>query len=471
MAAGLVTISPRKSSRWQFVEPIKRHDLGHDRSLLLHPATGSWLIIHTEQLPILEVLLQAANEGILDSMESAESSPLIDTLLNSGLLTKGGITAWSGFSFDHARNRVGLLILKLVGYCNLACTYCYDYNRATYQERMSLETARQAIDEALLRAGECLNILFHGGEPLLAFEQIRQLVHFARQKAADEQKRIEFSIQTNGTQFRPEVVEFLLQERFSVGVSLDGPQVINDLLRVDHAGNGHHARTEQALRAYPALTDRVGVLTTVTRHNVGQLRDIALYVQSLGVRRWDATLFQAAGRGLGHEVDFAPATEDLIASYVSLLDGIERDDFLHLEVRPVLHYIRNVLSYERRNMCLRNCCGAASDLVSVSVDGTIEACDCIKDPSLRIGSMRLGGIEGALDSEVAQRIRARSTRSLLPCQSCDWRVLCGGTCLAKAGGLDEVNEQECRLSMALFPEIFRRLAKSDKLERYARLFP
>ena len=79
------------------------------------------------------------------------------------------------------------------------------------------------------------------------------------------------------------------------------------------------------------------------------------------------------------------------------------------------------------------------------------------------------GIGEALDSTVAEAIRGRSTGTLSPCQECDWRSFCGGTCLARSG-LQEIDEVECQISLTLFPDIFRRLANSDRLERYAKLF-
>ncbi len=120
-------------------------------------------------------------------------------------------------------------------------------------------------------------------------------------------------------------------------------------------------------------------------------------------------------------------------------------------------------------MCLRDGCGAARDLVSISVDGTIESCDCIGDRTLSLGHMERDGIAAALDSPIADTIRSRSTSTLSPCPECDWRSFCGGTCLARSG-LERIDEVECQISLALFPEIFRRLATSDRLERYAQLF-
>lgn len=170
-----------------------------------------------------------------------------------------------------------------------------------------------------------------------------------------------------------------MKENFSIGVSLDGVASINDTFRIDHLGKSHHSEIEKAILDYPLLKERVGILTTVTSINDNLLVEVAEYVQKLGVSCWDCTLFQSEGRGKNSKNHLTPSTQNIISSYFSLMDSIEEGKFQSLEIRPILHYLRNVLSYERRNMCLRNGCGAASDLVSISVDGTIEGCDCIKE--------------------------------------------------------------------------------------------
>ena len=122
-------------------------------------------------------------------------------------------------------------------------------------------------------------------------------------------------------------------------------------------------------------------------------------------------------------------------------------------------------------MCLRSSCGAGADLVSISVDGSIEACDCISNPDLRLGQLKdASSVREALGSATAVAIRARHVDRLSPCLDCDWRVVCGGSCLAKAGRLDGVVESECALSLALFPAIMESLSVSDRLVEYAARF-
>jgi uncharacterized protein len=192
-------------------------------------------------------------------------------------------------------------------------------------------------------------------------------------------------------------------------------------------------------------------------------------MRDLGIKVWDTTLFEAHGRAEGAAEQFAPSTDVVIQSYFALFDAVEAGEFDQMAVHSVLRYLRNVLSTDRRSMCLRDGCGAARELVSINVDGAIQSCDCIADPALSLGRMEREGISAALDSSVAETIRGRSTGTLSPCRECDWRSFCGGTCLARSG-LQQIDEVECKISLTLFPEIFRRLATSDRLERYAKLF-
>jgi uncharacterized protein len=438
--------------------------------LFLQAHSGSWIIVSKRSAEEVRGLLEAAFCGLLDSYPDAADNPLIGELHRAGLLTINGRTSWEQVDFDNNSSKINTLILKMAGYCNIACTYCYDFEAATYKDRLDADQGKKAIDGALEHAGPRLNLLFHGGEPLLAFGTIRKLVAYARSKAQQTGTELLFSIQTNGTRFSPEIVEFLIGNSFSVGVSLDGPQSLNDTFRVDFKGNGTWRKIVDMISVYPKLANRLGILTTVTSANASRLKEAACHFRDMGVRCWDITVFQAAGRAAHRPSRFAPDTHEVIASYMDLLDGVEADEFGDMEVRPVLHYLRNLLGYERPNMCLRNGCGAAKELVSVSADGTVEACDCISEPELSLGSLDEIGIAGALSSAQAEKIRSRTVGRLSPCTTCDWRIFCGGTCLAKTGDVTKIDTGECAVSMALFPEILRRLAQSDRLLRYAERF-
>src|ERR1700733_805766 len=459
--------------RYRVLRPIRERRLSDELALLLHPPSGSWVMVRAQLVGAVQEFLDACeSSGFQDP--ALERSPLFDPLRNSGLirdqLTGAGCQGGCARpgSLNAGSGSLNTLILKLVGFCDLACDYCYDFRAENYSRRLSDEVARKAIVDSLARSGPVLKILFHGGEPLLAIAQIRALVPFAREAARAAEREVRFSVQTNGRHFSPATVDFLLENRVSIGVSLDGPAALNDRHRVDHSGRGRFDEIEKALRSNPRLLAKVAVLTTVTSTNAARLLETARYMRDLGIKHWDATLFQPLGRAT-QMPHFAPDTDIVIQSYFELFDAVEAGEFDQMTVAPVLRYLRNVLSGDRRSMCLRDGCRAARALVSISVAGTIESCDCIGDRTLSLGHMERDGIAAALDSPIADTIRGRSTASLSPCQNCDWRSFCGGTCLARSG-LERIDEVECQISLSLFPEIFRRLASSDRLERYAQLF-
>jgi uncharacterized protein len=454
--------------RFRVLRPIRVRRLSDELALVLHPPSGSWVMVKVEAADLVQEFLDACESSDFED-PALKRSPLFDRLRNSGLIRDQLTGAGCHGGCGSGSGSLGMLILKLVGFCDLACDYCYDFRAENYSRRLSDEVAQRAIVDSLARSGPMLKILFHGGEPLLALDQIRRLVPFAREAARAAEREVCFAVQTNGRHFSPATVDFLLENRVSIGLSLDGPAALNDRHRVDHSGRGRFNEIEDALRSNPRLLAKVAVLTTVTRTNAAHLLETARYLRDLGIKHWDTTLFQPLGRA-AQKSQFAPDTDVVIQSYFELFDAVEAGEFDQMTVAPVLRYLRNVLSGDRRAMCLRDGCGAARDLVSISVDGTIESCDCIGDRTLSLGHMERDGIAAALDSPIADTIRSRSTRTLSPCPECDWRSFCGGTCLARSG-LERIDEVECQIAMALFPDIFRRLATSDRLERYARPFP
>lgn len=132
--------------------------------------------------------------------------------------------------------RVEGITLQVTQQCNLRCKYCvYSGN---YQSRehsgkqMSFEMAKKGIDFVLERSADLsrIPIGFYGGEPLLAFGLMKKIVRYAKERAAG--KALSFNVTTNGTLFTDENIEFLLENDFSVMISLDGSKDIHDRNRV-----------------------------------------------------------------------------------------------------------------------------------------------------------------------------------------------------------------------------------------------
>lgn len=151
-----------------------------------------------------------------------------------------------------------LLVLGLTERCNLNCSYCcysgkFEGQRTHGQRVMSFDTAKKAISALVdrkLARGEKYPITFYGGEPLLEFELLKQCVDYAVEYAASQNKQVRFSITTNGTLLSDEVVDFLVEHRFMILVSLDGPKAAHDRYRVFSNGKGSFEKVFENLQRF-----------------------------------------------------------------------------------------------------------------------------------------------------------------------------------------------------------------------------
>ena len=137
---------------------------------------------------------------------------------------------------------VKALCLHVAHTCNLNCAYCFASQGKYHGERalMSFEVGRQALDFLLAHSGtrHNLEVDFFGGEPLMNWAVVKQLVAYGRSREADTGKHFRFTLTTNGMLIDDDVIEFANREMSNVVLSLDGRKEIHDRVRVDYAGNG-----------------------------------------------------------------------------------------------------------------------------------------------------------------------------------------------------------------------------------------
>lgn len=162
---------------------------------------------------------------------------------------------------DQTAKDMKLLILLVTNDCNMFCSYCYAKG-GEKQEYMSWETARNALDYVLSR-NESFKIQFAGGEPLLAFGLIKQVVQYAKSHS----RSVMFQMQTNGTLIDGSMAQELRRLDISLGVSLDGPIRINDQLRPFRGDTGSTPLVVRGLRNLAQEGIMVGLTTVLTRQS------------------------------------------------------------------------------------------------------------------------------------------------------------------------------------------------------------
>lgn len=323
------------------------------------------------------------------------------------------------------------LVLNVTNQCNLACTYCYEFGAdkiatpAGKPKYMTLETAKSSVDFLLDSSGdrEVPHITFFGGETLMNFKLLRDVVLYANEAAAARGKRMTYSLTTNATLLTDEIIQFLSDQAVGVTVSMDGPPDLQDKRRVYKNGKGSYAVMEPRLRkliaghktraitARVTLTDGVTDVIRIYRH----LKD------DLGF----------------HEVGFAPVTDSGEQTYTLDDDGMDTvvsafhelaAEWLAYALRGEMHGFSNVsetISELIQGTNKSHPCGAGLGLVGVSPSGDLSPCHRFTDADTHV----LGHVTTGLDKAKRTDFLTRGhVGAKYECASCWARPLCAGGC-------------------------------------------
>lgn len=168
----------------------------------------------------------------------------IEELKNNGKLFSKDTYSDIAFDFKKRNTVIKALCLHIAHTCNLNCDYCFASQGKYHGERalMSFEVGKQALDFLVANSGtrRNLEVDFFGGEPLMNFEVVKQLVSYARSIEKEAGKNFRFTLTTNGMLIDDDVIEFANRECHNVVLSLDGRKEVHDSLRKTVNGKGSY---------------------------------------------------------------------------------------------------------------------------------------------------------------------------------------------------------------------------------------
>jgi uncharacterized protein len=220
--------------------------------------------------------------------------------------------------------------LFLTHRCNLACEYCYV---SKSNARMAPGVADTVIDFAFSHTPpeEDIDIGFFGGEPLLEFPHLTEIVRKVQARPAFDPCRVKFGMATNGTLLTPEILDFLRENQVLPTISCDGPPAVHDRFRRSSDGFSTSARVERGIRLALERLEHVPVNAVYRPETFESLPETIDYFASLGVReiylnpdlsaRWtreDAEKIPAVFESLGQR--FKQSYRDGHPLYISLID-------------------------------------------------------------------------------------------------------------------------------------------------------
>ena len=182
--------------------------------------------------------------------------------------------------FKNRKPVIKALCLHIAHDCNLGCKYCFAGEGEYHGDRslMSFDIGKKAIDFILQNSGnrKNLEVDFFGGEPLMNFEVVKQIVEYARSVEKDYNKNFRFTITTNGVLLNDEIEQYINENMYNVVLSIDGRKEVNDLMRPARNGKGSY---DLILPKYKKIAESRNqenyyVRGTFTRNNLDFAKDV-----------------------------------------------------------------------------------------------------------------------------------------------------------------------------------------------------
>lgn len=369
------------------------------------------------------------NEGVtLQDLDEVLSDIL--ELKEGGKLFTEDQYADKAFDFKNRHTEIKALCLHVAHTCNLNCTYCFAAQGKYHGERalMSFETGKRALDFLVENSGNRRNLEvdFFGGEPLLNFEVVKQLVAYARSIEDKCGKHFRFTLTTNGVLLDDEVTEFANRECHNVVLSLDGRKEVHDRLRKTINGKGSYDTIVPKFQKFVKARGDKGyyVRGTFTHNNTDFTNDI-FHMADLGFTELSMEPVVCAP---GEE--YALTEEDLpvlFEQYEILAKEMLRRE---REGRPFTfyHYMLDLTGgpciYKRISGC-----GSGTEYLAVTPWGELYPChQFVGDPKYSMGNIWDGVTNKALQDE----FKLCNAYARPDCKDCWAKLYCSGGCAANA---------------------------------------
>lgn len=447
--------------------PHRALQVGTYVAVLARDSTGWALLSENDYWTVKTRLGQLALE--YDTLWPSEKTVVHHLWDNSLITLNEGVTAASlSRQASPSATYPNSLLLKLTGACNFSCSYCYDFDEIRFRKDLSTARAQETI-EYLLSKQHNIAIAFHGGEPLLRFQAIREIVDYAKTVAGDP-KRLSFSIQTNASRMTNEVVDFLEHNNFSVGISIDGHIEEANRLRVVRSGPSALSYVQNLLQARPDfIRKRCGFLMVVGRTSAPYLLDFAKWLQDNDLKSLGFSFLD--NEGAGKHLDYERLTpQEVVGVWESMISAVRTGTIKKLALTALLSRIRNMFTLAPRDFCHRGPCGAASEFLVLDATGQFRTCDCVYDPYFEAGDnvtpvRQLINILRPAQDRITNRHNWLSAHGL-NCKECSLFGLCGATCVAKAiaavGSPNDVDPGDCAVSKYIYPLLLEEFAATEQ---------
>ncbi len=350
-------------------------------------------------------------------------------------------------NFKKRSTVVKALCLHIAHDCNLACRYCFAEEGEYHGRRalMSYETGKQALDFLIANSGNRRNLEvdFFGGEPLMNWKVVKDLVRYGREQEKIHDKNFRFTLTTNGVLLNDEIMEFCNKEMANVVLSIDGRKEVNDKMRPFRKGTGSYDLIVPKFQKFADSRnqERYYARGTFTHENLDFSNDV-LHLADLGFKQISVEPVVAKP-----EEPYALREEDLpkIFEEYDKLAKIMVEREKKGEGFTFFHFMIDLTGgpcvYKRLSGC-----GSGTEYLAVTPWGDLYPChQFVGEEQFLMGNVW----DGVKNTEIRDEFKCCNVYTKEKCRNCFARFYCSGGCAANAwnfhGNINDAYDIGCEL--------------------------
>ena len=381
--------------------------------------------------------LQEAEEALADIQE----------LINREELFTKDVYRDYVVDFKKRKTVVKALCLHIAHDCNLACRYCFAEEGEYHGRRalMSFEVGKKALDFLMANSGgrRNLEVDFFGGEPLMNWQVVKQLVEYGRSLEESHNKRFRFTLTTNGFLLNDEIMEFCNQEMSNVVLSLDGRKEVNDRMRPFRKGDGSYDLIVPKFQKFADSRNQTNyyVRGTFTRNNLDFSKDV-LHFADLGFKQMSMEPVVASPKE-----PYAIREEDL-PQILEEYDKLAVEYIKRQREGKGFNFFHFMIDLNQGPCVAKRLsgCGSGTEYLAVTPWGDLYPChQFVGQEGFLLGNVD----EGITNTRVQDEFKLCNVYAKEKCRDCFARFYCSGGCGANSynfhGSITEAYDIGCEM--------------------------
>jgi len=363
------------------------------------------------------------------SEDIKEAYEEVGELVKEGLLFTEDVYR-KAIDFTKRKTVVKALCLHIAHDCNLACKYCFAEEGEYHGRRalMSLEVGKKALDFLIENSGNRRNLEvdFFGGEPLMNWEVVKELVKYGREKEKEFDKNFRFTLTTNGVLLNDEIMEFANKEMGNVVMSLDGRKEVNDRMRPFRNGKGSYDLIVPKFIKFAKSRNDTNyyVRGTFTHNNLDFAEDVIHYAD-LGFTQMSMEPVVAEPTD-----DYAIKEEDL-PKIMEEYDKLAKEFIKRKKEGRGFNFFHFMIDLSQGPCVIKRLsgCGSGTEYLAVTPWGDFYPChQFVGDEDFLLGNV----YEGIKRQDICNEFKLCNVYAKEKCSKCFAKYYCSGGCAANS---------------------------------------